>query len=467
MQHSFLKGTVTVLLLLLVTSLAGGTDNGSPSSPAGIANGPSVPNLINFQGRLTDASGNPVADGSHTINYTIWNLPTGGSTLWTENTSQSTSSGLFTHNLGSVTALPEELFQTYDSLYLQVQADGQTILPRIRLTSTPYTRVSNNLETNNTFNLGALGFETYPWGRFSSYGDDGQEQIRLWGNAWGEIFLHDADVDNDLTVILTASGNQFGVGGGALWLQNDAGSTTISLEGGTTGDASVVLPSSAINAGEMSNEPGVSFTLVSPDFFPLSSGNISYVVDSVDITIPASGYVEVTCGGTIAQEHTTGTNTNVWMNCGKTRAVVDLTAFQWAYVPSVEATGLRAFPASTTRLFAETAGTKRYYLNVRYVSGSSASTRFELGYIRATYYPTLYGSVSLAHTSANPTPDHLGGIPFEGTQALPAGVPQIITMEDHNARLEAEVAKVKAELEARLQKIEQQLNKTKQAGVEE
>ena len=466
MQHLFLKGTVTVLLLLLVTSLAWGADNVTPSSPAGIPLGPSVPNLINFQGRLTDASGNPVADGSHTVNFTLWTLPSGGVNVWTENTSQTTSGGLFTHNLGSITLLNPDLLQGYDSLYLQIVADGQTISPRIRLTSTSYSHVAGNLEIRG-YDPTIVGVSTFGHG-LQTFGDDTQEQIRLWGESWGEIYLFDGQGANRLTTILTSSGNQGGGGGGALWLRDEAaGTTTISLEGGTTGDASAIFPNNAINAAEMLNEPGVSFTLVSPDFFPLSSGNISYVVDSIDITIPASGYVEVTCGGTIAQEHTNATNTNVWMNCGKTRAVVDLTNFQWAYTPAVEATGLRAFPTSTTRLFAETAGTKRYYLNVRYVSGSSTLTRFELGYIRATYYPTLYGSVSLAHTSASPTPDHLGGIPFEGTQALPSGVPQIITMEDHNARLEAEVAKVKAELEARLQKIEQQLDKNKQAGVEE
>ena len=110
MQHLFLKGTVAALLLLLVTSLALGQA--------------SVPNLINFQGRLTDASGNPVADGAHTVNFTLWTLPAAGVNVWTENTSQTTSGGLFTHQLGSITAFSSTLFENNDSLYLQIVADG-------------------------------------------------------------------------------------------------------------------------------------------------------------------------------------------------------------------------------------------------------------------------------------------------------------------------------------------------------
>ena len=43
----------------------------------------SVPNLINFQGRLTDSLGNPVTDGAHSVTFRIFSLPSGGSALWT------------------------------------------------------------------------------------------------------------------------------------------------------------------------------------------------------------------------------------------------------------------------------------------------------------------------------------------------------------------------------------------------
>src|SRR3990172_4580120 len=79
----------------------------------------SVPNLINFQGRLTDASGNPVTDGAHSVTFRLFDVPSGGAALWTEAATPTTSGGLFTHLLGSITPFPTQtLFQDHDSLYL-------------------------------------------------------------------------------------------------------------------------------------------------------------------------------------------------------------------------------------------------------------------------------------------------------------------------------------------------------------
>ncbi len=420
MQHLFLKGAVTVLAVLLVTSLVFGQV--------------SVPNQITFQGRLTDASGIPVADGSHTVNFTLWTLPVAGVNVWTENTSQTTSGGLFTHNLGSITAFATTLFENNDSLFLQIQADGQTITPRIRLTSAPYARSANNLEV---------------------CGSDLLPNIQTGGTGYGEIWLRDSDPSNFLGVNLGAYSN-----GGALDLHDNAGSTTISLDAGNTGDASAVLPTDAINAAEMLNEPGVSNSDFGGFFF-LNSGNITYVVDSVDITIPASGYVEVTCAAFLSLQHTGGTTTEIDMQSGKTRGSFNFVAgvgaayLTGASIPS----GQYIFPASATRLYVESAGTHRYYLHVRYFLGGSASSYGGGFNIRAKYYPTLYGTSSLAVSSE--------GSNASATNTSTADLLQTITLEEHNARLQAEVDKLKAEMNARLQKLEQQLNQTKQAGVEE
>lgn len=37
---------------------------------------------MNYQGRLTDASGNPVADGQQTISFSLWDAATGGNRIW-------------------------------------------------------------------------------------------------------------------------------------------------------------------------------------------------------------------------------------------------------------------------------------------------------------------------------------------------------------------------------------------------
>ncbi|MGH8003413.1 MAG: hypothetical protein ACRECJ_01650, partial [Limisphaerales bacterium] len=67
--------TFTVLGVVLSASLALGT----------------VPKLINFQGILKDGSGNPVADGSYSVTFRIYEVPAGGTLLWAGTTSVTTT----------------------------------------------------------------------------------------------------------------------------------------------------------------------------------------------------------------------------------------------------------------------------------------------------------------------------------------------------------------------------------------
>ncbi len=122
---------------------------------------PSVPNLINFQGRLTDNVGNPVADGAHSVHFYIFPVRTGGVSIWDELQNPTTTGGLFTTQLGLVNLLPMTLFQDYDSLFLELVADGQTIAPRTLLTSPPSIRVANALEVQHPLTTGVPTVEAH------------------------------------------------------------------------------------------------------------------------------------------------------------------------------------------------------------------------------------------------------------------------------------------------------------------
>jgi hypothetical protein len=237
------------------------------------------------------------------------------------------------------------------------------------------------------------------------------------------------------------------------------------LDASLTGDGSADFPNGAVNAAEMLNEPGVSNS-VNPDFFfNLASGNIDYVVDSVDITIPAAGYVVVTAGAYMNLSHTNPTKTEVYVSVDKTRANAGyaIVGSQVFTIPSSQASALWQQGCHLTRLYSESAGTHRYYLNAEYFTGTSASTNIANSYIEATYFPTLYGTVTLAE--AQNVGSNLSQLSSDGSQPVPPTEITTITVEEHNARLQAEVAKVKAELEARLQNLEQRLDQ-KAPGVE-
>ena len=69
-----------------------------------------VPDSINYSGILT-SGGSPVPDGPYSVTFKIYDVATGPNpALWTETKSVTTSGGLFTTSLGSVTPLPHTVF---------------------------------------------------------------------------------------------------------------------------------------------------------------------------------------------------------------------------------------------------------------------------------------------------------------------------------------------------------------------
>jgi len=92
--------------------------------------------LLNYQGRLTDASGAP-RNGSFAMSFAIL----GGPSAWSESQTVAVSNGFFSVLLGSVTPFPADLFLggTTDAYgpvrFLQVSVGGETLSPNIRIVS--------------------------------------------------------------------------------------------------------------------------------------------------------------------------------------------------------------------------------------------------------------------------------------------------------------------------------------------
>src|SRR3989338_4380650 len=86
---------------------------------------------INYQGKLSDSSGNQVSDASRSFKFEIWSAASSGTLLWTERwtattTQVSTVNGVFSVALGSLgqTDLLADVDWNSDSLYLQVALDA-------------------------------------------------------------------------------------------------------------------------------------------------------------------------------------------------------------------------------------------------------------------------------------------------------------------------------------------------------
>ncbi|MCI0692015.1 tail fiber domain-containing protein [candidate division KSB1 bacterium] len=96
-----------------------------------------VPQLINYQGQLTDANGNP-ANGNFTMIFKIFDAATGGSQLYAETQSVTVSNGVFNVLIGSVTSVPLNLFDSGTERHLEVTVNGTVLTPRRQFGSVPY-----------------------------------------------------------------------------------------------------------------------------------------------------------------------------------------------------------------------------------------------------------------------------------------------------------------------------------------
>ena len=102
--------------------------------------GAATPPMINFQGLLLDSAGAPVADGSHSTTFTLYNRPVGGTVLWTETQSVTTSAGLFSTLLGVTTPISVFVFgDTACWLGVSVAPDPE-LSPRQKLVSVGYSQ---------------------------------------------------------------------------------------------------------------------------------------------------------------------------------------------------------------------------------------------------------------------------------------------------------------------------------------
>lgn len=97
-----------------------------------------VPSMISYQGRLTDAVGDPVANGGYDITFTIYDALSDGNSIWTETQSVIVSDGLFSLCLGAENPIEDSVFKE-STRFLGVQlGTNSEMTPRVALIAVPY-----------------------------------------------------------------------------------------------------------------------------------------------------------------------------------------------------------------------------------------------------------------------------------------------------------------------------------------
>jgi hypothetical protein len=103
-----------------------------------------IPETMNYQGVLTQPSGQPVPNGNYDITFRLYDSDAGGTLLWNETQPVDVENGIFNVILGDVTPLALDFDAPY-WLSIQVAPDPE-LTPRIELTGVPYSFSSASTE---------------------------------------------------------------------------------------------------------------------------------------------------------------------------------------------------------------------------------------------------------------------------------------------------------------------------------
>ncbi len=274
--------------------------------------GATVPHYINYQGKLTTASGEVVTDATYSITFRLYAAQTGGSALWTETQSVTTSSGVFNLALGTVTALNLDFDSEY-WLSVQVGTDSE-MTPRQRITAAGYAINTDDLDT-------------YTSGQFlrsdaaDVYNEDGADvDLRFEGDSEENLLFLDAstgrigigtaspaqelDISGDIQVSqnITLSGTT-----AELWLGTDtnlhrSGAGTIKTDGAFVAAGTVTADSFIGDGSSLTGITSGEWTDDGTVVYPSEPTLDNVAIGGSDSSAPI--YLEVGGAGTFSSDLT-------------------------------------------------------------------------------------------------------------------------------------------------------------------
>ncbi len=106
-----------------------------------------VPMQFSYQGELRDAAGNPIPDDTYSMVFSLYNVPSGGSSLYSESHSVPVLSGIFSVLLSG---FPSSIFDADVYLGIRVGPNDSEMMPRKKLTSAPFALTSAEAENART-----------------------------------------------------------------------------------------------------------------------------------------------------------------------------------------------------------------------------------------------------------------------------------------------------------------------------
>ena len=104
-----------------------------------------IPQFLNYQGKVTDTGGVPVADGDYSMIFTIYDAETSGTSLWSSGAmTVSVSGGVFSVLLGD-TGQPALTLDFDEDYWVEVDIEGDVQSPRMRIGSSGYAYMASGI----------------------------------------------------------------------------------------------------------------------------------------------------------------------------------------------------------------------------------------------------------------------------------------------------------------------------------
>lgn len=385
-----------------------------------------APQILSYQGVLTDNAGNLVPDGTYSVTFRLFDVSSAGAALYTETQpSLSVVRGGFSAQIGTVMPLTLPFDKPY-WLELQVAPDATALAPRVPLTSSPYAlslrlpfvgtgssagptlsvtntgagadiHAANRLDVGSSTGSGQLNVylsgSATPVARIEEFSSIGGS-LRLSDEAGNSLVRVEPDANGTggfLSVYRNAVATGFVVNGNdgteepVVTIQGAARSAVFDMS--NVGNASVALPTDAINAAETFDEPGVASAL---NGGTVGMDGTVQTLTSRTLTIPAAGYVLVigTCQAQVGHVNGTASSANFGVSdaAGSLPSNQDVASTLAAALPS----GTYTFPTTVHGLFTATAGSHTYYLIGQETGGNYTALDLQLTLV---YLPTAYGTV--------------------------------------------------------------------------
>ena len=100
--------------------------------------------MLNQQGRLTNGAG--AVDGSYTLTFSFYDKAVNGKKLWSEvHAAVAVKSGVYSVVLGSVNAMPDDIFIANQSIYLELVVEKEKPLARQPIHAVPRAYTAQHL----------------------------------------------------------------------------------------------------------------------------------------------------------------------------------------------------------------------------------------------------------------------------------------------------------------------------------